>query len=99
MIFHHRKFILRPPDLSKEYNLSKPLEEVLQDRSESVFDLAMEMDAEFFKGQLRNGFFIEAGASNGNYINIGPDLRWKIPYFFFSILTAPLTTKTEASSN
>ena len=60
-----RREILVHPDWSRGYNLSKPLEEVLQDQSEDQINLALEMDQEFFKGKLYNGFFIEAGASNG----------------------------------
>ena len=62
-----RKFTLKDPDWSRGYNLSKPLDEVLQDHAESTVNLAIEMDTEFFKGQLRNGFFIEAGAYNGKH--------------------------------
>ena len=60
-----RQEILIHPDWSRGYNLSKPLEEVLQDQSQDQINLALEMDQEFFKGKLYNGFFIEAGASNG----------------------------------
>ena len=68
MIEYHsntRREIIVYPDWSRGYNLSKPLDEVLQENAESTENLALEMDGEFFKGQLRNGFFIEAGASNG----------------------------------
>ena len=61
-----REELLVHPDWSRGYNLSKPLEEVLQDQSEDTINLALEMDRELFKGKLYNGFFIEAGASSGN---------------------------------
>ena len=64
-ISKYRTSILKEPDWSRGYNLSKPLEEVLKEQAQSVWDLAIEMDTEFFKGRLRNGFFIEAGAYNG----------------------------------
>jgi len=60
--------ILVQPDWSRDYNLSKPLEDVLQDHSEDHVNLALEMDEEFFKGRLSNGFFIEAGASDGRTV-------------------------------
>ena len=63
-----RQEILVHPDWARGYNLSKPLEEVLQDQSEDQVNLAWEMDQEFFKGKLYNGFFIEAGASNGKTV-------------------------------
>ena len=63
-----RKEILVHPDWSRGYNLSKPLEEVLQDQSEDTINLALEMDQELFKGKLYNGFFIEAGASTGKTV-------------------------------
>ena len=60
-----RRVILLEPDQSRGYNLSKPLEDVLQDHTLDHVNLAGEMDELFFKGKLRNGFFIEAGASDG----------------------------------
>ena len=59
-----------PPDLTRGYNLSKPLDEVLEIYTDSPENLATEMDTEFFQG-LKNGFFIEAGASNGKCIANG----------------------------
>ena len=56
------------PDWARGYNLSKPLGTVLQDHSEDQVNLALEMDEEFFKGRLSNGFFIEAGASDGKTV-------------------------------
>ena len=63
-----RQEILVQPDWARGYNLSKPLEEVLQDQSEDTINLALEMDQELFKGKLYNGFFIEAGASTGKTV-------------------------------
>ena len=63
-----REEILVHPDWARGYNLSRPLEEVLQDQAEDKINLAREMDREFFKGKLYNGFFIEAGASNGKSV-------------------------------
>ena len=40
----------------------------MQEQSEDLINLALEMDQEFFKGKLYNGFFIEAGASNGKTV-------------------------------
>ena len=60
-----RKVSLLQPDWSRPYNLSKALGDVLQDLAGDSANLAEEMDTVFFKGKLRNGFFIEAGASDG----------------------------------
>ena len=60
-----RKVSLFSSDWDRGYNTSKPLEEIFQDHQEDPVNLAEEMDREFFKGKLRNGFFIEAGASDG----------------------------------
>ena len=38
----------------------------MKENAENSEDLAMEMDDEFFKGKLKNGFFIEAGAFDGD---------------------------------
>ena len=54
------------PDWSRGRNFSKPLDEVLKENAESSSDLALEMDDDVFKGKLKNGFFIEAGANNGD---------------------------------
>ena len=54
------------PDWSRGRNFSKPLDEVLKENAESSSDLALEMDDDVFKGKLKNGFFIEAGAYNGD---------------------------------
>ena len=62
-----RREILVSPDCSQDYNFSKPLEKVLKDNGESRENLAIEMDKEFFKGKLWNGFFIEAGAYDGEW--------------------------------
>ena len=55
---------LHQPDLARGYNLSKPLEAVLEDKKSDVEDLSYEMVEKYFK-DVRNGFFIEAGASGG----------------------------------
>ena len=61
-----RREILVKPDRSTGRNFSKPLDEVLKENAENSEDLAIEMDDEFFKGKLKNGFFIEARAFDGD---------------------------------
>ena len=54
------------PDMTKEYNMSKPVEEVLREKQmypDVMEDLSYEMEAIF--RNVKNGFFVEAGASNG----------------------------------
>ena len=53
------------PDLQAEYNLSLPLEELLEIQRLDPFDLSNEMNNEIFGGKVTEGFFIEAGAYGG----------------------------------
>ena len=53
------------PDLQAEYNLSLPLEELLEKQRLDPFDLSNEMNKEIFGGNVTGGFFIEAGAHGG----------------------------------
>ena len=46
----------------KEYNFSVPLEELAESSLYGEVGQPREVDERFFKGQLKNGFFIEAGA-------------------------------------
>ena len=50
------------PDLQAEYNLSLPLEELLEKQRQDPTDLSNEMNKEIFGGKVTDGFFIEAGA-------------------------------------
>ena len=54
------------PDLQAEYNLSLPLEEMLEIQKQDPTDLSNEMNKEIFGGKVRDGFFIEAGANGGD---------------------------------
>ena len=54
------------PDLQAEYNLSLPLEELLEIQRLDPFDLSNEMNNEIFGGKVIEGFFIEAGAYGGD---------------------------------
>ena len=61
-----RNVLIIEPDTSPEYNTSVPVEELLKGKEENprlTEDLSFEME-ELFK-KRKNGFFIEAGASNG----------------------------------
>ena len=53
------------PDLQAEYNLSLPLEEMLEIQKQDPTDLSNEMNKEIFGGKVTGGFFIEAGAHGG----------------------------------
>ena len=62
-----RNVLITEPDTSSEYNTSVPVEELLKGKEENprlTEDLSFEME-ELFK-KRKNGFFIEAGASNGD---------------------------------
>ena len=56
------------PDLQAEYNLSLPLEEMLERQRQDPTDLSNEMNKEIFWGKVTDGFFIEAGANEGDWI-------------------------------
>ena len=60
------KDIMIEHDTQTEYNLSKPIDELLEQQKNDPFDLSVEMNQEIFKGQLEDGFFIEAGAFEGD---------------------------------
>ena len=57
--------LLVPHDSSRGYNLSDSTEDILATLVSSPEDLALEMEEEYFQGKLKNGFFLEAGASGG----------------------------------
>ena len=60
------KDLMVEPDLETEYNLSLPLDELLEKQRLDPFDLSNEMNNEIFGGKVTDGFFIEAGAYGGN---------------------------------
>ena len=58
--------LVAPPPPATPYNTTVPVAELLEDRQRHPHhyeDLAVEMEA-FFR-HMKNGFFVEAGASNG----------------------------------
>ena len=59
------KDLMVEPDLQAEYNLSLPLEELLEKQRLDPYDLSNEMNEEIFGGKVTEGFFIEAGAYGG----------------------------------
>ena len=59
------KDIMIKHDTQTEYNLSKPIDELLEKQKNDPFDLSVEMNEDIFRGQLEDGFFIEAGAFEG----------------------------------
>ena len=62
------KDLMVEPDLEAEYNLSLPLEELLEKQRLDPYDLSNEMNKEIFGGKVTDGFFIEAGAYGGQGI-------------------------------
>ena len=57
--------LLRPHDPPRPYNLTESTEDVLESFHSRYDDLALEMEREYFKGQIKEGFFVEAGAASG----------------------------------
>ena len=62
------KSLMIEHDSQTEYNLSKPLDELLEKQKNDPFDLSLEMNKEIFRGEVKDGFFIEAGAFEGYYL-------------------------------
>lgn len=58
-----------PSDWNEEYNLTrhKTLDELFEEREDSSDDLSLEME-EYFLKDVKNGFFIEAGAAEGFFL-------------------------------
>ena len=58
-----------PSDWNEEYNLThhKTLDEVFEERENLSDDLSLEME-EYFLKDVKNGFFIEAGAAEGFFL-------------------------------
>ena len=61
------KSLLRPQDPPRPYNFTQSTEDVLSSFPSRPDDLALEMEREYFKGQIQQGFFVEAGAASGQY--------------------------------
>ena len=58
--------LVAPPPPATPYNTTVPVAELLEDKQlhpHHYEDLAVEMEAVF--RHMKNGFFVEAGASNG----------------------------------
>ena len=58
-----KKMIIEPEE-SEEYNLTTSLEDFYRSLENDTVDLSLEMEDTFFK-DVTNGFFIEAGAAEG----------------------------------
>ena len=59
-----RESHLRHHDSSRGYNLTQPVQDILASYQSRPEDLALEM-AGYFPPDLRDGFFVEAGAAGG----------------------------------
>ena len=59
--------LLRAEDPPRPYNLTQSTEDILRNFPSRPDDLALEMEREYFKGQIQQGFFVEAGAASGQY--------------------------------
>ena len=55
---------IKEPDITQDYNFTLPVADLLE--AAGGYDLPVDVDQLVFKGQLRNGFFIEAGAGGGD---------------------------------
>ena len=51
------------PDMTAEYNFTVPVEDLLDHAA--GYDLPLDVDQLVFGEELKNGFFIEAGAGGG----------------------------------
>ena len=57
---------IKEPDMTADYNFTVPVEDLIEDAG--GYDLPIDVDELVFKHQLKNGFFIEAGAGGGSLI-------------------------------
>ena len=60
-----KKDYIKEPDMTAEYNFTVSVEDLVEHAA--GFDLPTDVDDLVFGGQLRNGFFIEAGAGGGKF--------------------------------
>ena len=82
--------IIVKPDMTKEYNLSKPVEKVLMKKQmypDEMEDISFEMET-IFK-YVKNGFFIEAGASDGE--EDSHSLLFEVRHNWTGLLIEPLS--------
>ena len=63
-----KKYLLKDHDPFLPYNFTQSTEDIMKNyQSPRCDDLSLEMEREYFKGQMKDGFFVEAGASSGRY--------------------------------
>ena len=78
------------PNMTKDYNLSKPVKKVLRKKQmypDEMEDLSFEMET-IFK-YVKNGFFIEAGASDGE--EDSHSLLFELKHNWTGLLIEPLS--------
>ena len=65
-LFQIKRTLTPPSGWNEQYNLTrhKSLDELFEEREEDDGDLSFEMEEHYLK-DVKNGFFIEAGASEG----------------------------------
>ena len=61
------KHLLKAHDASRPYNFTESTEDILRNYESRYDDLSLEMEEKYFKAQVKDGFFVEAGASSGLY--------------------------------
>ena len=82
------------PDMTKEYNMSKTVDEVLREKQmypDVMEDLSFEMETIF--RNVRNGFFVEAGASNGE--DDSHSLLFEVKHNWTGLLIEPLSDELQ----
>ena len=57
---------IKEPDMTADYNFTVRVEDLIEDAG--GYGLPLDVDELVFKHQLKNGFFIEAGAGGGSLI-------------------------------
>ena len=62
-----QRYLLRPHEPPLPYNFTQSTEDVLDNVQSRPDDLSLEMEREYFRGQIKDGFFVEAGAASGRY--------------------------------
>ena len=82
--------LLQTQETARPYNLTESPENVLRNYKDRTFDLSLEMEREYFKGELQAGFFVEAGAAGGE--EDSHSLYYELEHGWTGLLVEPHVT-------
>jgi hypothetical protein len=76
---------IKEPDMTADYNFTVPVEDLIE--GAGGYGLPIDVDELVFKHQLKNGFFIEAGAGGGSLSIDNIIIPAQLTLLFLTILT------------